>query len=60
MRTVEQNPFLPRVDVVPRSVATAAVARGLQAFYARLLEEPLPENYRALIEKLDMRIRAKD
>jgi hypothetical protein len=60
MQAVEQNPFLPRVNAVPRSVATAAVARRLQEFYAALLDEPLPDNCKALLERLDERTSASE
>jgi hypothetical protein len=60
MRTVEHNAFLPRVNSVPRSVAATAIARRLQEYYARLLEEPLPDNCKALIEKLDRRSQVKE
>ena len=53
MLVVDGDPFLPRVNVVPRSVMSSAVARALQGFYAELLEEPLPDNLTALAARLD-------
>jgi hypothetical protein len=43
---------LPRIDQVPSTVATTAVARGLAGFYETLLSEPLPCRLAAIIKRL--------
>jgi hypothetical protein len=53
MQVVHSEPFLPRVNVVPRMVMTAAVGRALQSVYAELLQEPLPDAFTALLSRLD-------
>ena len=53
MQVVNDDPFLPRVNVVPRSVMSSAVARALQSFYAEMLDEPLPATLTALVARLD-------
>jgi hypothetical protein len=53
MGVVSANPFLPRVNVVPQSVMTFAVARGLQGIYAQLLREAVPDHFTSLMRQLD-------
>ena len=55
MKVVKSEAFLPRINAVPRIVMTSAVARVLQRFYADTLEEPLPDDFSALLERLDHR-----
>jgi hypothetical protein len=53
MHVVTSEPFLPRVNNVPRVVMTAAVGRALQTLYAETLQEPLPDALTALLSRLD-------
>jgi hypothetical protein len=53
MEVVSANPFLPRVNVVPQSVMTFAVARALQGIYTQLLREAVPDHFASLIRQLD-------
>ena len=47
---------LPRVNVVPRVVAPAAVGRGLQRLYADVLQQPMPDDVTALLRRLDVEV----
>jgi hypothetical protein len=53
MNVVNANPYLPRVNAVPQSVMTFAIARGLQGIYAQLLREVVPDHFTSLIRQLD-------
>ena len=55
MKIVKSEAFLPRINAVPRIVMTTAVGRVLQRFYADTIEEPLPDDLTALLERLDHR-----
>ena len=55
MKVVKSEAFLPRINAVPRIVMTTAVGRVLQRFYADTLEEPLPDDFATLLERLDQR-----
>ena len=47
---------LPRVNVVPRVVAAAAVGRGLQRLYADVLQQPMPDDVTALLRRLGVEV----
>jgi hypothetical protein len=53
MKVVGSEAFLPRVNVVPRVVMISAVARYLQRLYADVLQEALPDDFTALLRRLD-------
>ena len=53
MKVVKSEVFLPRINAVPRVVMTTAVGRVLQRLYSDTLEEPLPDDLTALLERLD-------
>jgi hypothetical protein len=55
MKVVKSEAFLPRINAVPRVVTTTAVARVLLRLYAPTLEEPLPDDLAALVDRLDRR-----
>ena len=52
MQIIHSDPFLPRVNVAPHSVVASAVARALRGIYAEMLEEPLPDEFAALLAGL--------
>jgi hypothetical protein len=53
MQVVKSEPFLPRINTVPRVVMTTAVGRVLQRLYADTLDEPLPDDLTAILGQLD-------
>jgi len=53
MQVVKSEPFLPRINAVPRVVMTTAVGRVLQRLYADALDEPLPDALTALLGRLN-------
>ena len=53
MQVVKSEPFLPRINAVPRVVMTTAVGRVLQRLYADALEEPLPDDLTAILGRID-------
>jgi hypothetical protein len=53
MNVFGSNDFLPRVNNCPHSVMTIAVARVLREPYAALLDEGLPADLLAVIQRMD-------
>jgi hypothetical protein len=52
MNIIAPKTFLPRVNNCPRVVMVSAIARGLQAPYAGLLKEQVPDQLAALIKRM--------